>query len=378
MKEGTTLSWRWQLLLSSWVLATAPVQAAPPSPFVPSRSEAAPEWDARFAGKRGWIGGDGVYSAVLGPRRLLWLFGDTLLGEVKKGGRAGEMVNNSIAIQEGRSADSPLRFIAGKAKGGKPVAFLAPEDGKGRFWPQSALRVGSRLHFFLAQTEKTTEPGAFGFRHVGQWLGVVDNPDEKPESWRVRQLRIPFAEFKPGRARSWGSAVLADGGQMYVYGYREQGQEIGKRYLTVARVPAAKVDTFKAWRFRTVEGWSEDAAAAVPLAGGLATEFSVSRLPRGRGYVAVYTENGLGDRIVGRFAERPWGPWSAPVLLYRCPEMGRDKGVFCYAAKAHPWASAGDSLLVSYCVNAWKFARLFQDDAVYRPRFVRVELRPAK
>ena len=37
-----------------------------------------------------------------------------------------------------------------------------------------------------------------------------------------------------------------------------------------------------------------------------------------------------------------------------------------------------DELLVSYCVNTWEFARLFRDDAVYRPRFVRVKLRLAK
>src|SRR5262249_2295869 len=71
------------------------------------------------------------------------------------------------------------------------------------------------------------------------------------------------------------------------------------------------------------------------------------------------------------------GPWSAPVLLYRCPEMGKDKGVFSYAAKAHPWAAAGNELVVSYCVNTWEFARLFRDDKVYRRKFVRVELGPA-
>ena len=58
--------------------------------------------------------------------------------------------------------------------------------------------------------------------------------------------------------------------------------------------------------------------------------------------------------------------------------MARDKGVFCYAAKAHPWAATGNELLVSYCVNAWDFGRLFRDEAVYRPKFVRVELGPGK
>jgi hypothetical protein len=53
--------------------------------------------------------------------------------------------------------------------------------------------------------------------------------------------------------------------------------------------------------------------------------------------------------------------------------MAKDKGVFTYAAKAHAWASK-DELLVSYCTNTWDFWRLFRDDAVYRPKFVRVRL----
>jgi len=207
---------------------------------------------------------------------------------------------------------------------------------------------------------------------------VIDNPGDEPEKWRVKQHRLPFAAFGPGRERSWGSAVLHDGDYLYVYGYDERGKGLGRRRLTVARVPAGKLADFGAWRFWTGRGWGEKAEDAAPLAGGLATEFSVSRVPGGKGYVLVCTENGMGDRIVGRFAGSPQGPWSAPVLLHRCPEVAKDKGVFCYAAKAHPWAARGNELLVSYCTNAWEFARLFRDEKVYRPRFVRVRLAPAK
>ncbi len=143
-------------------------------------------------------------------------------------------------------------------------------------------------------------------------------------------------------------------------------------------MPAEKLNDFTAWRFRTAEGWSDKPTDAAALADGLATEFSVCRTPGRKGYVAVYTENGLGDRILGRFADTPYGPWSAAVLLHKCPEMAKDKGVFCYAAKAHAWAAKENELLVSYCVNTWEFARLFRDAKVYRPKFVRIVLKPAK
>jgi Domain of unknown function (DUF4185) len=381
--EEPVLAKTWRVVVAAWAVAAASVPSGrtePASPDIPTvvKAEAAPEWDAKFAGKEGWIGGDGAYSVVLGPKCVLWLFGDSLLGTAKDGKRAGAvMVNNTVAVQAGLEKDAAIRFVAGKGKDDKPAAIFSPADGKGWFWVQAAVRVGDRLFVFLPQIEKTKDGGAFGFKQVGQWLAVVENPDDDPEKWRVKQQKLPFTEFGTNRQRSWGSALLADGDCLYVYGYdEERAKAVSQRKLTVARVSAEKLGDWAAWRFRTSDGWSEKPADAAPLADGLATEFSVGRTPGGKGYVAVYTEKGLGDRVVGRFANAPEGPWSDAVLLYKCPEMAKDKGVFCYAAKAHPWAAADKGLVISYCVNTWEFARLFREEEVYRPKFVRVQLGP--
>ncbi len=337
----------------------------------PAAAAPLPAWDAKFAGTDGWIGGDGAYSVELGPKRVLWLFGDTLLGKVKDGKRTGAaFVNNTVAIQSGHGPDAAIRFVSGKAKDGKPAALFVPADGKGWYWPQDGVRVGGKLYLFLALIEKAKgQSDAFGFKQTGEVLGVVENPDDEPEAWRRTDLPIPHTDYTKDGERSWGSAVRADGGFVYVYGFRETGKALDRKKLTVARVPAGKLADFAEWRFRTADGWGEKPADAAPLAGGVASEFSVTKRPAG-GFVMVYTENGIGDRIVARTADKPDGPWSAPVLLHTTPEMKRDKGVFSYAAKAHPWAATGDELVVSYCVNTWEFARLFKDDAVYRPMFV--------
>jgi hypothetical protein len=358
-----------------------PSLAVPPEMDVPRVGKVTPlpEWEAKFAGKEGWIGGDGVYSAVLGPKRVLWLFGDTLLGTVKEGKRTGAvMVNNTLALQDGPGKEAAINFVAGKGKDDKATAFFKPTEGEGWFWPLGAARDGERLFVFLARIVKGNESGPFGFKHSGQDLAVVTNPDEEPPAWRVKQHKIPFAEFGADGARSWGSAVLIEGQYAYIYGYEERGKGFNRRRLIVARAPAGKLDDFPSWRFRTADGWSEKAADAVPLADALGTEFSVSKVPGGKGYVLVTTENALGPKIMGRFAPSPEGPWSPAVLLYTCPEMAADKGVFCYAAKAHPWAATGNELVVSYCVNAWEFGRLFRDETVYRPKFVRIELETGK
>ncbi len=325
-----------KLLLWSATLLLAGSASASAVPTF--RAEPAPEWTARFAGKAGWIGGDGVYSVALGGNRILWLFGDSLLGAVRDGRREGAvMVNNTLGVQTVEGKDPSIRFVSGKKREGKPSAVFAPADSKGWFWTQAAIRVGDRLFLFLPQIERSQEPGVFGFRHRAQWLAVVANPDDEPEKWRVKQHRLPFAAFGPDRERSWGSAVLEDGGQLYVYGYdEERGKGIGKKRLMVARVPAGKLDDFGTWQFRTADGWSAATGGRGPTGDRPGDRVLCEPVPGGKGYVMVYTENGLGDRIVGRFADSPTGPWSAPLLLYRCPEMGKDKGLFCYAAKAAP------------------------------------------
>jgi hypothetical protein len=258
----------WRSVVLTWAVHMVCLQvgrAEPPGPAVPAvvRAEPAPEWNARFVTTTGWIGGDGAYSAVLGPDRVLWLFGDSLIGTVRDGRRDGAvMVNNALGVQAKGGKETAIRFVAEKARD-KPAAVFTPADGKGWLWPQAAIRVGDRLFVFLPQVEKSDDPGVLGFRHVAQWLAVVENPDDEPEKWRVKHHRMPFAEFTPDRERSWGSAVLEDGGSVYVYGYDEaKGKGIGKRRLTVARVPIARLDDFGAWRFRTADGWSAKAADA--------------------------------------------------------------------------------------------------------------------
>ena len=108
----------------------------------------------------------------------------------------------------------------------------------------------------------------------------------------------------------------------------------------------------------------------------MASEYSVT--PLGNRYLAVYTDEGLSPRIIGRISNHSWGPWSAPSVLYECPEMRRDKKLFCYGAKAHAALSSGQELVVSYVVNSFDFWQVAREANLYWPRFVRVSLAPAE
>jgi Domain of unknown function (DUF4185) len=366
-KTEATITRRWGI---GWV-ALVPFLLGAGPPVVKSTAPA-PDIDALFERADGWIGADGAYSVALSPKRTLWLFSDTWVGKIQDGRRTdATIVNNSVGVQEG--ASGRLNYTIARSRDGKPVALFVPSDGRGWFWLQAGVGDGSRLSLFLNQVEKTDDKSVFGFRSVGLWLGTVANAGQPPESWRIEQVKMPNAVFSKDRTLVWGAAVLRVGDDLYVYGTDERrGQGLPKRQMVVARVQAASVNVFTAWRYFRNGSWAEDFRNLSPLAGDIASEYSVTAF--GNRYLVVYTERGLSPRIMGRMADHPWGPWSEPTMLYECPEMSRDKKLFCYSAKAHPSLSSGQDLVVSYVVNSFDFWQVAREAKLYWPRFIRVTL----
>ena len=358
----------------TWVILLPSLLGAGP-PVVKS-AVPAPELDALFDRVDGWIGADGAYSVAISPTRTLWLFSDTWVGKISDGRRTdATIVNNSVGIQT--AVNDRVNFTIARDSEDKPRALFIPSDGRGWCWLQAGAMDQGRLWLFLNQVERTNEHSVFGFSSMGLWLGSVANVEASPEQWHVEQAKMPNTVFTADRMLVWGAAVFRLGDDLYVYGTDEhRGQGTPDRRMVIARVPAASIGTFSTWRYFRDGDWGEDYRHVSPLAAEMANEYSVTCL--GNRYIAIYTERGLSPRIMGRLADCPWGPWSAPGVLYECPEMGRDKNVFCYGAKAHPGPSSGHDLVVSYVVNAFDFWQVAREARLYWPRFVRVTLAPSE
>ena len=48
--------------------------------------------------------------------------------------------------------------------------------------------------------------------------------------------------------------------------------------MLLARVPAARIENFDQWEFRTADGWSAHLQDAVVVAKNITTEYSISRV----------------------------------------------------------------------------------------------------
>lgn len=340
----------------------------------------APELDALFRQDHGWTGGDGDYSIRLDENRLLWFFGDSWIGRVE-GGRHVDatLVNNAVGLQSLRDGRArKLDYHWGAKADGKAEALFVPRRKKGWFWPLHGHRGPDALHLFAVRIERTARKDAFGFRSTGSALLSILEPESPPETWgrSARQGLIPHARFTERGNVLFGAAVAARGPWVYVFGTDERRVPTPiRRHALVARVGRDRISDFSAWRFWNGTDWSASYLDARPLFERVANEFSVAWLPRFGRWIAVTTDNGLSDEIHARFASKPEGPWSEPLLLHRCPEMKARPGIFTYAAKLHPdLARAPDELVLSYVTNCSNFETLMGDASLYWPLFLRIRL----
>jgi hypothetical protein len=405
--------------VSLWCLTARGDQ---PSAVAKAAVQAVPDlkWNAVFDRSSGWTGGDVVGTVDLGQGRVLWLFGDTWIGQVAKGAHlpGSQMVNNSLGLggDDCRKmgvppAPSEMHFCWGPSDArGHPTAWIVPdplrvqgsaktsdpEHPHGWYWPTGGAAVVPGpsgkpcLVVFLFHIGKTEgQTGVWAFKSLGGALAMIDNFDQPVEKWHVRQHEIPFAVSTDManadtalRETSWGMAAhrqpagtTGAAGVLYVYGIRNQSPL--NRQLLLARVPADAVHEPGKWQFYAGEGkWSSRPQDAAPVADDLVNELSVEEyVAEGRPLlIMVHSEAVLGRHIFVRTASRPEGPWTRPMPVYSVPEVDRNRTYFTYAAKGHLQLSRQGELLISYVVNSHDFWAMFKDATIYRPRFISIPL----
>lgn len=339
--------------------------------------EESTHYNILFSKESGWTGADGAYSVSLSDNKILWLYGDTWIGEIRENKHVNSsLINNSVAIQDGKNPiDASVVFFFGKTPEGKPDAFIKPTDRNGWFWIYDGLMTEKGLYLFLIQIDRTGDKSAPGFKIIGTWLGHVLNPNQLPDKWKIKQYRIPWEKHTASGDIIFGSSVLIHKGFVYIYGTSEDIKDgVHHKFMILAKVPTDSLAEFNTWRFFSDGNWVGNFLSASRICSDMANEYSVSYLPVFNKYIAVYTENSVSENIVIREAPEPYGPWSDPVSIYKCPEVRWDADIFCYAAKAHPdLTSAPDELIITYVANSNDFWKMASDARLYRPRFLTVK-----
>lgn len=354
------------------------VGQADATPLELVESKPLPALTKRFQQTDGWTGGDGALSIPLTKERTLWLFADTWIGRIDKGKRVGaRMVNNTFAWQSLKKADEPLRFFWSTTEKG-PAAILKPDDKNSWYWPGDGALVEGKLYLFckLIRRREKGEPG-FQFDWFQNEFLQIANPQAEPTAWKAERYRLSDDESQP----RLGVACMLDDNFLYAFGlFPEKQCKPLNHPLAVARLAKKQLPKMdrNAWEYwcETDAGpaWSRKPGKLIALFRDAPAEFTVTKVPGIPGCVATYTQHGLGGNIAVRHAMRPEGPWSNPLIVYKCPEI--DKKIFQYGAKAHPeLAELDGQLIVTYCRNIGSLAEHVQRPEIYFPQAIEVQLR---
>lgn len=320
-----------------------------------------PEADTLFRSDPRWLGSDDGYSVELAPGRILWLFGDTFVGDGIDASRSrAAFIHNSIGIQHG--PDPASASIAFHWKSGPDAFFPAPECTW--YWPlHGALVPGGRLLLFMMLVrspvggdgtfDEWRRLGSLGFFEVFGWAAVsVSNPQDDPSDWDVDLIAEHHDDIV------LGASVVVESDHVYAFGW-DSGRRVFLARWPIETAPDAQPEWW------TGSDWGRDAQPAVVIKKG-ATEFTVHRDGM------WYQTQMLDGRLVVRRAEQLQGPWSEPEPIMT-PEEALRPEVFLYAGKAHPHL-AGADLVLTYASIAEADATL-NDDSIYYPRFGRAALK---
>jgi len=327
-----------------------------------------PEAEMLFQRDRYWLGGDGAYSLILGPGRMLWLFGDSFIGNgVSRDRKKAEVVRNTIAIQKGCDpADSTAAFYWKTAEG-KPAAFF-PSHKPSWYWPGSGIRVKDRLLVFLMEVEPSENRLGFALR--GWDAMLVTNPDEDPAQWNMTDLEAPQNRF----GVIVGSACcIAEGGYLYAFGadaVHHGAFLVRWRLSDAARGSLAGIE----W-WTGPGGWlGQDRLTCRPdpLFPEAQMEYTVHYERISGRFFEIQTGSFFDHCLTYRSSKSLTGPWSGKIRFYRPQETGAG-GLLVYAGKAHP-DLAGADLVCTYALNSLDQERLLADNSLYYPVFVRADI----
>jgi hypothetical protein len=325
-----------------------------------------PEADKLFHSDSRWLGADGAYSVDLGNGRVLWIFSDTFVA--RKAGddrRHAAFVHNTVAIQSGYDPSQATIKFYWHTKMGEPSEIF-PSEGQAWMWPSAGIRIANRLLLFSGRIASDSAKDSLGFKSVGWNAYWVSNPDEEPSAWKLK------AAAESSDSVIMASAVLRDGGFVYLFGESEPEHDLYVARLGVKMLARGKFGPMEWW---SGGGWQTTASGRHPIQLAAGTETSVQRNPGVTGFLEINSRGFGATDIVMQQAKSLVGPWSAPTTIYRPPESDAPDA-FVYAGKSHAELKGAD-LILTYAANG-PDEKVAKDMSLYFPRFVKVDLHPGQ
>ncbi|MGD8778690.1 MAG: DUF4185 domain-containing protein [Ignavibacteria bacterium] len=317
------------------------------------------------------VGQDGAYSIVT-SKGLLFYFGDTIIGKRVSGeslwypggtavghrdmsglGGTEKMLNNTGLLLTNKNIETGIKnfnyVLDNEGNIKQLIPLLEDEDPDWiRVWCLHGVEVWDKLYLFFIKV-RTKDEGIFpvNFDVLGSGIAVGDT-----DNWEFTRVYHNGSDILwKAEQPHFAAAVLKEENNLYLFGVVQDKHGTQNCYL--AKVGENKIEDLQSYEYYAGNNsWSKNINDAATVFTGMPNELSVSYNEYLKKYLAVHSLD-LTGKIVARTADKPWGPWSEPVELFRV-EVEREKElpypVLIYAGKEHPYLSRekGKVLYVTY------------------------------
>lgn len=368
------------IALAASALMTLSLAAAAP-PTVTATAD--PALDEIFKPQpRGFLGADGAASLEIAPGRTLWIFGDTIIGNLRAGKREGSMVRNSIAILHQQDGIPARPEYYWDLTDGIPGEFFHPESFSDThwYWPGTGIPLNGKLYLFLSKMSHGDGPDAFAFQTIGCTLFRVQNPQDSPRAWKMTRTELALGNDH----FNINAAVIRQSDYLYLLGY-DDGPTANpmKRAAILSRILLSALDhdnpaaSLQFWS-RSAQ-WQSTPENLQPLFTPGPTETALHHDPATGRYMALTLEP-FTPHILLVSAESMTGPWSDPQPVYTIPEVAASNGAWhAYTTRLHPELSTNPARIpFTYVVNTKDFWSMFTALDIYYPRFANLNIDPPK
>lgn len=321
----------------------------------------------------GWMGSDVCHSIILNDKKILWLFGDTLIGrtEKKKRGSDWNLINNSVGIMELKDGEPNKMNFFWQCEGKVSLSFFNhPDKMIGDFiWPTNGIVLNKKLYIFAMAVNATLDNS---IDVDGTVCLKIDNYLDNPMNWKTEYWDF---QFSGGVIHA---ALYSENGFLYFLGFH--GKETSN-HMILGRMEAnelsEKTNASRIEFFQKNKTWDNNLRGAKPMFKPCNTESNIYfKKDLETFFTTTYTSQN--NELSLTWAKKITGPWSAPLPIYTIPVQNKNFPVNSYAMRIHPWISdKRGKLIISYATNEYGgMDHLFTEEGmdIYRPYFIEVEL----
>lgn len=324
----------------------------------------------------GWLGADVSVSIPLGNGNYMWLWGDTLIGNITQDETGHQYRNltafphSSMAIVNMSGDQLPSYYFTNlpNSYDVDPMGLFRPDnpsDPEEFYWTvEGIIAPTSQQLLVIAQVIVDTNTG-LGFTQMGTDVILVSNPLEPLENWNYTTSRI----LESNTNLTWNSGITFYEGYFYLVG-------LDNLNAYLARINESDMTNFN-WEEMTFWSqdnvWDNDIGNLLPLFPSIYTEGTLQFHPYMQRWFLILAQAYQGSIYIAH-SPSITGPYTIEPI-YNFPKDYQNGTFFAYAGKSHPEFAEEQEIVFTYNVNCNSLSLLFQDLDIYHPKFVRVSIK---